>query len=314
MRAARHGLYLGAADRHPGGPVAEPFPALGSTDRGHDPLAQHLRQRPPEPAEQAVAEKVHPHVVVFVERAGLAQVAALALAAVVGTWPDLAEMVDLVRLAEQLALPLARLLEQVAPRDAPVMRAVEKRILDTRPHRLVQVRDEPVVGRDAGQDGEVALGDRERHVRARRIAPLGHPPAALQDHACGAAARPHRADHLAPGPRLVPLDVPDIAAVRIVEAAGPGALMRGRERDRGVEPGRVETGRGGVEPLPRGGLAGAIRLVLRHAPLLFGGVVHSGSARDRRRRALNRPAPVDRAHRNAYPGAGRVRRPIERCR
>jgi len=47
------------------------------------------------------------------------------LPAVVGARTDLPEMVDLIGLAEQRALPLARLLQQVAPRDRAVMRAVE---------------------------------------------------------------------------------------------------------------------------------------------------------------------------------------------
>ena len=100
------------------------------------------------------------------------------------------------------------------------------RTFDGGPDRLVDAGDQAVGDREAGEHGQVALGDAEGHVGARGVAPLGDDAAALEDHAGRAAARQHGADDLAPRPRLVPLDDADVAAVRIVEAARPGAVAR----------------------------------------------------------------------------------------
>ena len=78
--------------------------------------------------------------------------------------------------------------------------------------------------------GEIALGATERHVGARRVAPLGDDAAALEDRARRTAAFAHGARDLAPRPRLVPLDDADVAAIRIVERSAATGSPRLRQR------------------------------------------------------------------------------------
>jgi hypothetical protein len=51
-------------------------------------------------------------------------------------------VIDLVGLAEQNPIPLARLLEEVAPGDLPVMRTLEERVVDREADRLLDIPDE----------------------------------------------------------------------------------------------------------------------------------------------------------------------------
>ncbi len=165
-------------------------------------------------------------------------------------------MVDLIGLAEDLALPFARLLQQVAPGDLTVMRAGKDRAGDGGADRLVDILDQAIVEGDAGEHREIALGDREGHVGAGGVAPFGDDAPSLQDEAGRAAALAHRADDLGPGAALVPLDIPDIAAVRIVQAARPGTLLLAGEIDRGLQLLSVEAGLGGRDRLPEGAIGG----------------------------------------------------------
>lgn len=199
-----------------------------------------LRQRFPEAAQQRVAERVHPDVVVFVEAAGLAQFAALAFSAVVGADADLPVMVDLVGFAKNLALPFAVHVEQMAPGDLRIMRAGEMRAVDAFADGIVDIGDQPVSDGEAGQHREIALGDREGHVGPLDIAPFGDDLAALEHDAGRPAARLDRADDLGPRTLLVPFAIPDIGAVRIEHAARPGGIMRLREVDGGLEAGGGE--------------------------------------------------------------------------
>src|SRR5262245_58323453 len=135
-------------------------------------------------------------------------------------------MVDLVELAPQLALPLARLLQQMPPRDGCVVRARKPWTFDRSPHPLVHASDQPVGNRDAGEYRQVALGHAEGHVGAKGVAPLGHHVTALENDAGRAPAWQNGTHDLAPRSRLLPLDAADVAAIRVVEAAGPRAVVR----------------------------------------------------------------------------------------
>ena len=256
--------------------------SLGRADRVHDALAQHIRQRAAEALQQAERQQVHAHVVVLVVRAGGLQLAALALAAVVGADADLAVVIDLVRLAPQLALPLARLVQQMAPGDAGIVRARKPRALDAGADRLVDAGDETIGDGEAGQYGQVALGDGEGHIGPRRVAPFGNDAAASEDQAGRAATRNHGSYDLAPRPRLVPFDDADVAPVRIVEAARPGAVAGLGEGDRGLHLRGIEARVGGGDappsrPIRDIGIA-AIRSV-GHPAHLIEGSTRIGSTR-----------------------------------
>ncbi len=242
MAAAGDRLHALPVDLDPRGLVALPAPALRGADLVHDALAQHVGKRLAEAAQQRIAERVHPDVVVFVEAAGLAELAALALAAVVGADADLPEMVDLVGFAEDLALPFAVHVEQMAPGDLRVVRAGEMLAVDAFADRLVDIGDQPIGDGEARQHRKIALGDREGHVGALDIAPFGDDLAAVQHDAGRPAARLDRPDDLGPRTGLVPFTIPDIGAVRIEHAARPGGVVSLREVDGGLEMG----GRKGV--------------------------------------------------------------------
>ncbi len=71
----------------------------------------------------------------------------------------------------------------MAPGDLCVMGALEARAVDALADRLVDITDQPVCDGKPGEDGDIALGDREGHVDAVDVAPLRDDAAALQDHA-----------------------------------------------------------------------------------------------------------------------------------
>lgn len=166
-------------------------------------------------------------------------------------------MVDLVGFAEDLALPFAVHVEQMAPGDLRVVRAGEMRAVDAFAYGIVDIGDQPVGDGEARQHREIALGDREGHVGALDIAPFGDDLATVQDHAGRPAARLDRPDDLGPRTLLVPFAIPDIGAVRIEHAARPGGIVRLREIDGGLETGGGEgAGQGGDSGVVTGGQAG----------------------------------------------------------
>jgi oligopeptide/dipeptide ABC transporter ATP-binding protein len=57
-------------------------------------------------------------------------------------------------------------------------------------------------------------------------------------------------DHTSPRSRLVPLDTADVAAIRIIEAAGPWAVVRHRQGDGSLELAGIKTGSGRLQALP----------------------------------------------------------------
>ena len=108
-------------------------------------------------------------------------------------------MLDLVRLAEDFPLPFARLLQEMAPGDGRILRALEPGTVDGFRHRLVDIANQSVGDGKPRQHGDIALRDGEGHVGAGRVAPLGNQAAAPEDQAGRTAALPDRADDLAPG-------------------------------------------------------------------------------------------------------------------
>ena len=164
-----------------------PTNVVGSMTRSR----KHVGQRAAEALQQAECQQVHAHVVVFEVGAGGLQLAALALAAVVGAGAGLAVVIDLVGLAPQLALPLARQVQEMAPGDAGVVRAREPRALDRVADRLVDAAIRPSVDGEAGQEAKVALGD-AKVISGRAVSPHSatmRPP--FEDHAGRPAARDH---------------------------------------------------------------------------------------------------------------------------
>ena len=115
---------------------------------------------------------------------------------------EVAVAVDDVGLAEQRALPLGGLLQQMPPGDGAVVRAVEAAVVHRAPDRFVEIRDQPVRHRDAGQQAEIALRDREGEVDLPRVAPARDLRTAAQDQPVRAAARTDRAEDLVVRRRL----------------------------------------------------------------------------------------------------------------
>ena len=228
-----------------------PLPGLRGSDRVHDPLAQHIGQRPAEAQKQAEREQVHAHIVVLVVGTGRSQVAPLTLAAVVGTDADLPMVVDLIRFSPQLALPFAGLLQKMAPGDACVVGTCEPRPFDRARDWLVDIGNETVGDGHARQNGKVALGDAEGHVGASGVAPLGNKATALQDHAGRVAARNHGADDLAPGAGLVPFHDADVAAIWVIEVARPWAVVGQGEIHHGLQRRWIKAGVGRPRSAPK---------------------------------------------------------------
>ena len=69
--------------------------------------------------------------------------------------------------------------------------------------RLVEISDQPAVHGDAGEHGEIALGDAERHVHPGGIAPLGGNHAMAKHEAVRPLTRLHRAEDVVGRGRLV---------------------------------------------------------------------------------------------------------------
>src|SRR5262249_52100283 len=194
--------------------------------------------------------QVHAYVVVFEVGAWRHRLAALALAALIGPRTGLPVVVDLIGLAPQLTLPLARLLQQVAPGDARVVLTGKPGTLHRSPDRFADVGDTAVGNGEARQHAKVAPGDGKGHSRAHRVAPFGQHPSTLQDDAGRPTAGQHGPDDLAPRSRLVPLDVAHVASIRVIEAPRPGTVMGEREFDGRIEASAIKAGVGGAEAGP----------------------------------------------------------------
>ena len=203
VRAAGHRGQPAAVELDPRIAVRMPLPLGRGADRTHHRLAQHVGQRAPEALQQREAQAVDANVVVLPQRAGRLQGARLALlrAAEVAL-AEVAVVVDGVRFVPQRPLPLAGLLQQMPPGDASILLGREVVVDRGRRHRLVEVTDQAARDGDAGQHGQVALGDAEGHVHALRVAPLGDEVARAQDEPVDVLARAHRPQHLRLG-RLV---------------------------------------------------------------------------------------------------------------
>src|SRR5690606_273976 len=113
MPAAGNGLHARSIDVHPARLIAVPLPGGGTAKRGHDMAIEHLRQRLLEDAEQAQAETVHAHIVVFEVGAGRAERALCALVLVPGRGigTGITVPVDGIRALEKFAEPLTGLFQ-----------------------------------------------------------------------------------------------------------------------------------------------------------------------------------------------------------
>jgi len=137
-------------------------------------------------------------------------------------------VVDAVFLAEDEALPLAGLGQQMAPGDVLVLVALEAVVGDVAGDLVVEAPDQPVTQGQAREQGEIALGHAEGHVGAVGVAPFGDLLAALVDDARGAAARRHRSQHFVVGSALAgivghhELPVGHVHAGRPMGFGGPG--------------------------------------------------------------------------------------------
>ena len=196
VRAARHGRHPDAVDLDPGVVVGLPLPLRRGADGAHHRFAQHLGEGTLEHAEERQAQPVDADVVVLPVGAGRAKAAECALdGASQLALSDVPVVVDAVGFAPERALPLARLLKELTPGDAPVLRRHEALVGSRGNDWFVDVADQAAVDRHAGEHGEIALGDAEAHVGPPGVAPLrGNPPAA-NDEAVEPAARAHRAEH-----------------------------------------------------------------------------------------------------------------------
>src|SRR5207245_1548067 len=124
--AARHRRHPLAVEPDVGVAVGLPLPSLGRADQVHHRPPEHLGQRAPEELEERQAQAVHPDVVVLPVGARRSERASRPLVAAAELAPaDVAVVVDAVRLAPERALPLARLLEKMPPRDRTILRRLE---------------------------------------------------------------------------------------------------------------------------------------------------------------------------------------------
>ena len=107
-----------------------------------------------------------------------------------------------------------------------------------RANRLVEIRDQPVGHRDAGQQAEIALGDREGEIDLPRVAPARDLRTAAQDQPVRAAARTDRTEDLVVRRRL------EEAGLEMrPQVARPWRLVRQGVADRVVQAGMVSPSR-----------------------------------------------------------------------
>ena len=213
-RAAAHRGNLLAVDLDVGIAVAVPAPVLRRADRVHDVGLQHLRQPLAEQAQQRQGEPVDPHVVVFVERARLVDLARLALAVA-----ELLHAHEIGILAPQRAFPFALLLQVVLPGDFGVVRRIVAAVVDVFRHRIVDVLDQAALHGQAADRGEEALGDAVDGIVGVDIAELRDDVAVPDDDAIGGRALfRQRPEHGAEGADLVLLEVPGAAVgLRVID-------------------------------------------------------------------------------------------------
>jgi hypothetical protein len=155
-------------------------------------------------------ERIHPHVVVFIDSAGLIARPRRPLDGV------RLRPVGPVRFAPQRAFPVAGLAKHVIRCDGAIVRRVERKQkiggaeaiglvagheraerLDrghVALHGLVDVADHPAVVRDPDHSREHALGDTVSHIDASRFAPFGDDVAVVNDEARRVAAVLDRTD------------------------------------------------------------------------------------------------------------------------
>src|SRR5262249_55974189 len=177
--------------------------------------------------------------------------------------------------------PLAGLLQQVAPRDAAVLRRDESIVGRGVGYPRVDAGDEPPRDGHTRQRREIALGDAEGHLDAIGLAPLGDDPPAAYDETARPTARPDRPEHAAGALGLVG-DADEDAAIGD-EVTAPARLVRLMVRDRCVEALRIQTRFGGRRgrPLARGrgfqgGVASLVKQTRAHES---GSGARSGDAR-----------------------------------
>src|SRR5262245_31681706 len=224
MSATWHRDHLLAVDHDGGVAVAVPAPVRRRPDRIHDAPLEHRRQRLLEDLQQRIAQPVHAHVVVFVERARLLERAPRALGRLGHGQPDHTIVVDAILLAEHRAVPFAGLGQEMSPGDVAVLLALEAVIEGVVSGLVVEAPDQPVAQRQPGQQGEIALGHAEGHVGPRHLAPFGQHFAAAIDDAGVAAARRHRPQHLVVGRLLAGVVGHHELAVGHAHAGGPFGL------------------------------------------------------------------------------------------
>lgn len=159
--------------------------------------------------EERQGELVDADVVVFPVGAGLAQRAQVTLLPrrglrVVG---DAAVVLHLVGHAEALALPFARLREEVLPGDSAVVGRIETDSWDSLAHALAGIEKAAGMG-DAGEDGEVGLRDAEGLVGAVGFSPSGDFISPDEDYAGDAASGMDGATQAVEWRRVVVVDAP----------------------------------------------------------------------------------------------------------
>jgi hypothetical protein len=174
VRAVGDRLQAPAVDLDPGVVVALPAEVAATADRLEHAFEEHLGERLPEELKECEGELVDADVVVFPVGARFAQRAQVTLLPrralrVVG---DAAVVLHLFGHSEALALPFARLREEVPPSDRSVVGRIETDAGEAVADALAQIEQAAGMG-DAGEDGEVGLRDTEGLVGSVGLAPGG---------------------------------------------------------------------------------------------------------------------------------------------
>src|ERR1700730_10526446 len=120
MAAASHRLHLLAVNHNPSVVIAKPAPSVGSADRIHDLLFEHLRKWPPPEVQRSEREYVHSRIVVFVDGSSLIARPREPFVRLVS------RPVRPCALAPKRSLPVAGLSKQMIPGDGAVVRRAEQ--------------------------------------------------------------------------------------------------------------------------------------------------------------------------------------------
>jgi hypothetical protein len=276
VAASAHRLHARAVQLHPRVLVAVPAPGPRGADRVHDRLPQHLGQGPTPDVEGGEREHVDPDVVVLVHGARLVALADHVLREVAF------RAIGPVRLAPQRPLPVARLPQQVVPRDPGVVLRAELLDGDVLPDKAAHVLDEAAVVGHADHRREEALRDAEGHVHPSRIAPLRDEVPVADDEPGGGTSLRERPDGI-----VVRLPA---RAERVLEGeiARRARLARDREVDRFAQAPAVQAGAFRGPALPR---------VMRTGVVDGGGRGGHHCLRQREERGQDHePSPSERAH------------------